>query len=171
MIVNLIFITCKQLISSSFDNFCISNFKGKHFPWKFKHWRGSLYRFFVIQDWTYLKAAIREFKVRRELDSYCELDTGIGDFEERDSGNSHWNEARTRMSFHENSWRNWSSRSMKSTKCTDSLAFKRRLGCSATLFSYCAGMKIISEASCQFTNFSMAHRVTWHQDYCVNRNA
>ena len=39
MIINLLFLTCKQLISSSFKNFCISPFKKKHFPWKLKCWR------------------------------------------------------------------------------------------------------------------------------------
>ena len=39
------------------------------------------------------------------------------------------------------------SQSMKSTRCTDSLAVKRRSGCSATLFSYCAGIKIKPPAS------------------------
>ena len=35
-------------------------------------------------------------------DSYYERDTGIGDFEERHSGNSHLNEPRTGMSAEEN---------------------------------------------------------------------
>ena len=35
MIVNLLFITCKQLISISFENFCILAFEEKHFPWTF----------------------------------------------------------------------------------------------------------------------------------------
>ena len=35
-------------------------------------------------------------------DCYYERDTGIGDFEERDSGNNHLNEPRTRMSVGEN---------------------------------------------------------------------
>ena len=42
MIVNLLFITCKQLISISFENFCILAFKEKHFPWTFKHYRDKL---------------------------------------------------------------------------------------------------------------------------------
>ena len=63
-------------------------------------------------------------------DCYYERDTGIGDFEERDSGNNHLNEPRepgcplTRV-------------------YTGSLALERRSGCSATLFSYCAGTKIL----------------------------
>ena len=36
MIVKSVFITYKQLISSCFENFCISSFKEEHFPWKFK---------------------------------------------------------------------------------------------------------------------------------------
>ncbi|RMX43711.1 hypothetical protein pdam_00006341 [Pocillopora damicornis] len=72
-------------------------------------------------------------------DCYCERDTGIGDFEEQDSGNTHLNEQRTRMSH-------------------------RRSGCSATLFSYCAGMTIISEAKSPiYQKPSMAHRETWHR--------
>ena len=35
MIVNLLFITCKQLIPSSFEN--LSPLKKKHFPYKFNH--------------------------------------------------------------------------------------------------------------------------------------
>ena len=51
---------------------------------------------------------------------------------------------------------------MKSTGHTGSLAFKRRLGCLATLFSDCAGMKIILEAKLPiYQKSSMAHRVTW----------
>ena len=51
---------------------------------------------------------------------------------------------------------------MKSTRHTDFLAFKRRLGCSVTLFSYCAGMKIISEGKLPIYQKSlMAHRETW----------
>ena len=42
MIVNLRFITCKKLISSTFENFCIPAFKEKHFSWKFKHERRKL---------------------------------------------------------------------------------------------------------------------------------
>ena len=51
---------------------------------------------------------------------------------------------------------------MKSIRYTGSLAFKRRSGCSAIPFSYCAGMKIISEAKLPiYQKTSMAHRVTW----------
>ena len=35
-------------------------------------------------------------------DCYHEWDLGIGDFEERDSGNNHLNESRTGMSVDEN---------------------------------------------------------------------
>ena len=35
-------------------------------------------------------------------DSYYERETGIGDFEEQDSGNNHLNEPRTGMSVEEN---------------------------------------------------------------------
>ena len=42
MVVNLLFITCKQLISIIFENSCISAFKEKHFLWKFKHQRHKL---------------------------------------------------------------------------------------------------------------------------------
>ena len=50
---------------------------------------------------------------------------------------------------------------VKSTRYTGSLAFKRRPGCSATLFSYCAGMKIISEAKLPINQkSSMSHRET-----------
>ena len=35
-------------------------------------------------------------------DCYYERDTGIGDFEERDSENNHLNESRTGMSIDEN---------------------------------------------------------------------
>ena len=38
-------------------------------------------------------------------DCYYERDTGIGDFEERDSGNNHLSKAKTGMSFDENLWR------------------------------------------------------------------
>ena len=52
---------------------------------------------------------------------------------------------------------------MKSTWHTGSLAFKRRSGCSATPFSYCAGMKILSAAKLpSYQKSSMTHRVTWH---------
>ena len=52
---------------------------------------------------------------------------------------------------------------MKSTKHTGSLAFKRRSGWSATLFNYCAGMKILSEAKLPvYQKSSMVHRVTWY---------
>ena len=51
---------------------------------------------------------------------------------------------------------------MKSIRDTGSLALKRRSGCTATLFSYCAGMKITSEAKFPiYQKPSMAHRVTW----------
>ena len=51
---------------------------------------------------------------------------------------------------------------MKSIKHTGFLAFKRRSGCSATLFSYCTGMKIILEAKLPiYQKSSMSHRVTW----------
>ena len=48
-------------------------------------------------------------------DCYCERHTGIGDFEEQDSGNTRLNEQRTRMSHVENLLKNLSSQSMKST--------------------------------------------------------
>ena len=67
-------------------------------------------------------------------DCYYERDSGIGVFEERDSGNNHLNEPRTGMSVDENLWRNWSSQPTKSTRRTGSLALRRRSGCSATLF-------------------------------------
>ena len=38
-------------------------------------------------------------------DCYYERDTGIGDFEERDSGNNHLNEPRTGMSVNESLYR------------------------------------------------------------------
>ena len=44
-----------------------------------------------------------------EMRDRCyERDTGIGDFEERDSGDNHLNEPRSGMSFDENLWRIWS---------------------------------------------------------------
>ena len=47
---------------------------------------------------------IREFKVRRERDTGLLLRTGhgIGDFDERDSGNDRLNEPRTGISVDEN---------------------------------------------------------------------
>ena len=52
---------------------------------------------------------------------------------------------------------------MKRTRRTRSLAFRRRSGCSATLFGYCAGMKIVSEAKLTiYQKSSKAHRVTRH---------
>ena len=36
MIVSLLFITCKQLISISFENFCILTLEEKHFSWTLK---------------------------------------------------------------------------------------------------------------------------------------
>ena len=47
---------------------------------------------------------IREFKVRRERDTRLLLRTGhgIGDFDERDSGNDRLNEPRTGISDDEN---------------------------------------------------------------------
>lgn len=44
---------------------------------------------FGIRDWSYLKAGIREFSVRRGRDAgmmLCRRDTGIGDFKGRDTG-------------------------------------------------------------------------------------
>ena len=38
-------------------------------------------------------------------DRCYERNTGIGDFEERDSGDNHLNEPRSGMSFDENLWR------------------------------------------------------------------
>ena len=75
-------------------------------------------------------------------DCYYERDTGIGDFEVRDSGNNHLNELRTGMSVDEN----------------EKHQVKRlRSGC------YCAGMKIISEAKLPiYQKSSMAHRATRH---------
>ena len=43
------------------------------------------------------------------------------------------------MSVDESLWRNWYSQSTKSTRHTGSLAFRRRLGCSATLFELLRG--------------------------------
>ena len=60
-------------------------------------------------------------------------------------------------------WRNWSSRFTKSTRWTGYLAFRRWSGCSATLMSYCAAIKIISGAKLPiYQKFSMAERVTRH---------
>ena len=42
MIVRLLFISCEQLISTSFENFCILALKEKHFPRTFKHLRHKL---------------------------------------------------------------------------------------------------------------------------------
>ena len=69
------------------------------------------------------------------------------------------------MSDVENLWRNWSSQSMKSTRRRGytRIAFKRRSGCPATHFNYCAGMTVILEAKLPiYEKPSMAHRVTWH---------
>ena len=75
-------------------------------------------------------------------DCYYERDTGIGDFEVRDSGNNHLNELRTGMSVDENEKHQ---------------AKRLRSGC------YCAGMKIISEAKLPiYQKSSMAHRATRH---------
>ena len=49
---------------------------------------------------------------------------------------------------------------MKSTRHTGSLAFKSRLGCSVTFFSYCAGMKIISDA--KFATPSLEREVDFY---------
>ena len=74
-------------------------------------------------------------------DCYYERDTGIGDFEVRDSGNNHLNDLRTGMSLDENEKHQ---------------AKRRRSG-------YCAGMKIISEAKLPiYQKSSMAHRATRH---------
>ena len=96
-------------------------------------------------------------------DCYHERDSGIGDFEERDSGNNHLNKPRTGMSVDKNLWRNWSFQSTKSTRQRGSLASGRWSGCSATLLSYCAAIKIISEAKFPiYQKSSMAQRVTRH---------
>ena len=93
-------------------------------------------------------------------DCFYKRGTEIGDFDERDLGNNHFNELRTGMSVDENLWRNWSSQSTKSTRRTGSLAFRRRSGCSATLFNYCTAMKSISEAKLPINQkSSMSHRV------------
>ena len=39
---SLLFISCKQLISTNFKNFCILAFKEEYFPWTFKHLRHTL---------------------------------------------------------------------------------------------------------------------------------
>ena len=80
-------------------------------------------------------------------DCYYEQNMGISDFddEERDSGNNLLNEPRTGMSVDENFMKKLILSFMKSTRHTGSPAFKRRSGCSVTLFRYCARMKIISE--------------------------
>ena len=53
------------------------------------------------------------------------------------------------------------SQSMKGTWRTGSLVFKRRSGWSATLFSYCTGMKLLSEARLPiYQKPSMAHTLT-----------
>ena len=97
-------------------------------------------------------------------DCYHERDTGICYFEERDSGNNHFKRTKNRdIRRPENVWRTWSSQSTKSTRCTGSLAFKRRSGWSATLFNYCVWMKILSEAKLPvYQKCWMAHKVTWH---------
>ena len=52
---------------------------------------------------------------------------------------------------------------MKSTWPRGSLAFKRRSGYSATLFSYCAEKTILSEVKLSiYQKSSMARKVTWH---------
>ena len=52
---------------------------------------------------------------------------------------------------------------MKGTWRRGSLAFKRRSGCSATLFSYCAEKTILSEVKLSiYQKSSMACKVTWH---------
>ena len=52
---------------------------------------------------------------------------------------------------------------MKSTWRTGSLGFKRLSGWSATLFSYCTGIKILSAAKFPiYQKSSMAHRLTWY---------
>ena len=92
-------------------------------------------------------------------DSWYERDTGMGDFEERDSGNNHLNKPRTGMSVDEN---------LIVKKLIFSVrekyqANQRRSGCSATHFSYCVGMKIVSEAKLPiYQKSSTAHRVTRH---------
>ena len=61
---------------------------------------------------SHLKAGIREIKQEGSemRDCFHERDLGIGDFEERDSGNNHLNEPRTGMSVDED-LRNLSSQS------------------------------------------------------------
>ena len=114
-------------------------------------------RIFGIHDWAYLKSGIREFKVKRQRDAELLLRTGHGNW---DLGNNHFNELRAGMSVDVNFWRNWSSQSTKSTRRTGSLAFRRRSGCSATLFNYCATMKSISEAKLPINQkSSISHRV------------
>ena len=67
------------------------------------------------------------------------------------------------MSDVENLWRNRSSQSMKSTRRGGYLASKRRSGCSATLFSYCAGITIMLKAKLPiYQKPSMVHKVKWH---------
>ena len=81
-------------------------------------------------------------------DCYYERDTEMGDSEEQDSGNNHLNEPRTGMSVDENLWRNGSFQSWKAPGIR-------------ALFSYCAGMKIISEVKFQiYQKSSMANRET-----------
>ena len=51
---------------------------------------------------------------------------------------------------------------MKSIRRTGSPTFKRRSGCLATLFSYCAGKKIISEAKLPiYQKPSLTLKVMW----------
>ena len=83
---------------------------------------------------------------------------GKGRFWGRDSGNNHLKEPRTGISVHENLLRNWYSQFIKKHQ-----ANRQQSGPSATLFSYCAGMKIISEAKLPiYQKSSMAYRVARH---------
>ena len=65
--------------------------------------RGGIFSWETDESW----ASITKKGARRGREA------GIGDFEERDTGNSHFNEKRTEMAVDENLWRNWSSQSWK----------------------------------------------------------
>ena len=71
-------------------------------------------------------------------DCYHERDSVIGDFEERDSGNNHLNEPRTGMSVDEFMKKLIFSVHEKH-QANRLIAFRRRSGCSATLFESLCG--------------------------------
>ena len=89
-------------------------------------------------------------------DCYYEQNTGISDFEERDSGNNHLNEPRTGMSVDENLWRNWSSQSWKAPGIQ---ALQHLRGGRAAQWH--GNENYIRSEVADLSKSSMAHRATW----------